>query len=533
MAETLASTLNQPVDPFSIVGQVSKKPGLIERGTAARSALEPMMRAEESASAESRRLQRQGAEKIAQGEVDLAQGEVRAIEGAQRAYTEAIGEAPIRRVQDFNPDAAMELAALTAIMGAFVGLTGGGGRGALAALEGVTTGYRQGDQDRYERELKTYESELQKYKDRISSAKQTYDNVIKLETARKGAGAAELKKLQTQIAGTAGEAQAKAGNFKEVNNFLKDAMQAADKAQQKLLESAGSSGGGKGGGVQVPAGIDVEGVQIIPGAGVPRVMTSIYEGLPKGLQESFARTEQTKFATERIKNQSIVKKARETLRDIDAAEIALNNIEAKAKAQKGIGTGGAAGMPIIGTPIQQILSAQDKDYADFDQVSNKLQRLAYVPGEGQISNYERELFQRANIGIGRPIETNRRLLEAYRAAAQQDIERSKFYERFFAANKQVNEAEEWYQYYLNQNPVLIDDGRGNLVFNRSRQSFEDFYGGKRKTTQAQQPAVSQQQGQSRGSLTADQVREQAELNNISVEEAAQKLRDRGYDIEEE
>lgn len=531
MAETLASTLNQPLDPFSIVGQVSKKPGLIERGTAARGALEPMMRAEEATRSEARRLQREGAEKVAQGEAELAQGEVRAIEQGQKAFTEKVGEMPVRNVQEFNPNAGMELAALTAIVGAFVGLSGGGGRGALAALEGATTGYRQGDQDRYDRELKRYEAELQGYKDRFASAKQTLDNFYKLETAKKGAGAAELKRLQTQIAGTVGEAQAKAGNYAEVGKFLQDAMKAADEAQKKLLESSGSSGGG--GGVQVPAGIDVEGVQIIPGAGVPRVMTSIYEGLPKSLQESFARTEQTKFATERIKNQSIVKKARETLRDIDAAEIALNNIEAKARAQKGMGTGGAAGMPVIGTPIQQILSAQDKDYADFDQVSNKLQRLAYVPGEGQISNYERELFQRANIGIGRPIETNRRLLEAYRAAAQQDIERSKFYERFFAANKQLNEAEEWYQYYLNQNPVLIDDGRGNLVFNRNRQSFEDFYGGRRQAPQTAQPPATQQQGQTRGSLTADQVREQAELNNISVEEATKRLRDRGYDIEEE
>ena len=526
MAETLASTINQPLDPFSIVGQVSKRPGLIERGTTARQALEPMMRAGESARTEARRLGQEGKQQLLGEEEKQAQASLQRTEQAVKDYEAVLGTAPKRDIRRFNPDAAMELAAMTAILGAFAGA--GSGRGALAAMEGITEGYRLGQQDRYEDEIKRYESELQAYKDRIGSAKTTLDNVLKLEGARKGAGAVELKKLETKIAGTVGEAQARAGNYQEVGQFLKDAMDAADKAQQKLLESTGSSGSG-GGGITIPSGIDVEGVQVIPGAGVPRVTVSVYEGLPKGLQESFARTEQTKYATERIKNQAIVKKAQETLRDVQAAEIALNNIEAKAKAKQGMGTGGAAGMPVVGTPIQQILSATDPDYGNFDAVANKLQRLAYVPGEGQISNYERELFQRANIGIGRPIETNRRLLEAYKAAAQQDIERSKFYDRYFSANKQLNEAEAWYQYYLSQNPVLVDDGRGNLIFNRNRQSWENFYGSKKSR---QQPAVSAVQGQTKGSLTKEQVREQAELNNISEDEAARRLRDRGYDIEE-
>lgn len=527
MAETLASTINQPLDPFSIVGQVSKRPGLIERGTAARQALEPTMRASEATRAEVRRVEQEGRQQMLGEQEKQAQASLKRTEQAIGDYESVLGQAPKRDIRRFNPDAAMELAALTAILGAFGG--GGSGRGALAAMEGITEGYRLGQQDRYDDEVKRYESELQAYKDRIGSAKTTLDNVLKLEGARKGAGAVELKKLESQIAGTVGEAQARAGNYQEVSKFLKDAMDAADKAQQKLLESTGSSGAG-GGGITIPAGIDVEGVQVIPGAGVPRVTISVYEGLPKGLQESFARTEQTKYATERIKNQAIVKKAQETLRDVQAAEIALNNIEAKAKAKQGMGTGGAAGMPVVGTPIQQILSATDPDYGNFDAVANKLQRLAYVPGEGQISNYERELFQRANIGIGRPIETNRRLLEAYKAAAQQDMERSKFYDRYFSANKQLNEAEAWYQYYLSQNPVLVDDGRGNLIFNRNRQSWENFYGSKNSRQQPSAPAA---QGQTKGSLTMDQVREQAQLNNISEDEAARRLRDRGYDIEEE
>lgn len=237
MAETLAGTLNKPLEPFDVVGQVSRGSGIKERGQLARQALEPTMRAEEEARSEARRLEREGAEKVAQKEVDLAQGEVRAIESGQRAYTQAVGKRPVRNVQDFNPDAAMELAALTAIMGAFVGLSGGGGRGALAALEGVTTGYKEGQQDLYDRQVAIYESEIKKYKDNLAEAKQTYDNYMQLETAKKGAGLAEAKKLQTQIAGTVGEAQAKANNWKAVGEFLNDATKSLNQVEEAAIKA--------------------------------------------------------------------------------------------------------------------------------------------------------------------------------------------------------------------------------------------------------------------------------------------------------
>lgn len=237
MAETLESTINRPLDPFSLVGQVSRQPNILSRGRAAREALEPAMRGAQEASEEARRLTQEGQEKVAEGEFELSKAELSAIEKAQKDYQKIVGVVPKRNIQDFNPDAGLELATLTAILGAFIGFGGGGGRGALAAMEGITTGYQQGDQDRYDREVKRYESEVQTYKDRLQNSKQTYDNVIKLETAKKGAGAAELKKLQTQIAGTAGEALARSANYQELGKFLQDALKTANQVEQKRLEA--------------------------------------------------------------------------------------------------------------------------------------------------------------------------------------------------------------------------------------------------------------------------------------------------------
>jgi hypothetical protein len=63
------------------------------------------------------------------------------------------GERPERNFSEFNPNAGIELAALTAILGSFVGAVSG--RSALKSMKGITEGYRLGQQDLYERQQKS------------------------------------------------------------------------------------------------------------------------------------------------------------------------------------------------------------------------------------------------------------------------------------------------------------------------------------------------------------------------------------------
>lgn len=542
MAETLASTLNQPVDPFSIVGQVSKRPSITERGAAARGALEPTMRAQEAASAEARRLEREGAEKIAQGEVDLAQSDVRAIEGAQKAYKEQAGEAPIRNVQDFNPDAAMELAALTAIMGAFVGLSGGGGRGALTALEGMTTGYRQGKQELYERGIKDYEAELQAYKDRITNAKQTYDNVIKLETARKGAGAAELKKLQTQIAGTVGEAQAKAGNLSEVGKYLNEAIKAANQAESKLLTATATAERKEAKDAAETARTSKPAPYVaelnVPPSGVPT--PPINPMAKAGSNKSY----DARLATNLKAAESVLDRARkendknvEKSRQADLAEAALKRLvlkkfnEGKKKGQipqnatlnlndlsvNGANlpqvTGGVFGLPFIGDFFTKIKTTTDPDAADFQKEAANFQREAYVPGEGQISNFERELFRQASFDLGRPVLTNLAILQGTREAAKRQMQRMQFLEDYYAQNDTIVGAERLWQIYSENNRFLSIDPYGKVTFNPGTTHWKTWFRSKQgqsiDTLMPQQQTVTQPTQPSSSGLTeAEEARYQ-------------------------
>jgi hypothetical protein len=135
MAETLASTSYHQLDPLKYVGQVSKQPDIISRGSAARQAMEPLMRGEQEAAAEVRRIEKVGEEEIAKKQLSQAKKSEADAMQAISQYQTTVGAPPKKPVQQVNPNELMELAALTAILG---GLSGsmGGGQAALSAMEG-------------------------------------------------------------------------------------------------------------------------------------------------------------------------------------------------------------------------------------------------------------------------------------------------------------------------------------------------------------------------------------------------------------
>ena len=74
---------------------------------------------------------------------------------------QTIGQEPMRKISEFDVNAGLELAGLTALLGAFAGSVSG--QAGLRAMEGISRGYREGREDLYNRELKTYEDELVRY----------------------------------------------------------------------------------------------------------------------------------------------------------------------------------------------------------------------------------------------------------------------------------------------------------------------------------------------------------------------------------
>ena len=235
---TLTSTLNRPVDPFATVGQISRGGSIEERGRLARQAREGTMREESAAREQALRSEAEAKRAQITKEQDIETGYLTKLEEATRKFESSYGQPPQRKISEFDASAGLELAALTAVLGAFAGSVSG--QAGLKAMEGVSRGYREGREDLYNRELKAYEDELNRYKDKIAQAKTIFDNSLKLEQTRRGAAMIELKKLEPLLQDGVIAAKVRQGDLVGVGKSIDDAIRAADQVEVAKIKAVDS-----------------------------------------------------------------------------------------------------------------------------------------------------------------------------------------------------------------------------------------------------------------------------------------------------
>ena len=156
------------------------------------------------------------------------------------------------------------------------------------------------------------------------------------------------------------------------------------------------------------------------------------------------------------------------------AVLDLNTLAVKGGGSLNV-TGGALGMPIIGEFLQQILTSKDADASLFRTAAAEYQRGSYVPGEGQISNFERELFKQQSIDLGRPVATNLELIRATLASSKRQMERMKFFDDYFQVNRTIAGAEQLWQAYSEANRIVTVDSVGNVRYNPNLPSYQEWF----------------------------------------------------------
>ena len=461
---TLTSTLNRPIsDPFAAAERVNRAPNPLARGRMARemefSALRQQSEAAKNlkvAEAEAQRTQ------IAKEE-EIEKRNLESIERAQAQRQASMGQQPERTITAFNPEKALELAAVTAIFGAFAGRVSG--QAAMRAIEGISEGYRLGQEDLYKREVANYEAEVSKYKQKIEEASRIYEDALKMAQTKRGAEMVELKKLAPLLQGSVIAAHADVGDTNAVYNVLQDAKKLGDQAELKMFEAGLKPR-------QTPVIQDQQLAQagvpkpaVDPETSVPYLQKSPYRGMDAKSQQDIFQDERRKYEKFQEAAKKENDKATKTLRDMSRAKTLLNKIE----------TGGFYGLPVVGTTYQSIRSAYDKEISEFDTIAQNMIREAYVPGEGQISNYERELFARSNIGLGRPKGTNEALIQAYQVAAKNTMERNQFFDVYFRTNKTLDGADTLWSIYTETNPIFRVDKDDNIYLNPRRKSYQEFF----------------------------------------------------------
>jgi len=461
---TLTSTLNRPIsDPFAAVERINRAPNLLARGRMA-TEMEPSALRQQSQAAKNLRTAEAEAQRAQiTKEEEIEKRNLESIERAQTQRQASMGQQPERTISAFRPEKGLELAALTAIFGAFAGRVSG--QAAMRAIEGISEGYRLGQEDLYKREVANYEAEVAKYKQKIEEASRIYEDALKLAQTKRGAEMVELKKLAPLLQGSVIAAHADVGDTNSVFNVLQDAKKLGNQAELKMFEAGLKPRPTPVIQDQQLAQAGVPTSVVDPETSVPYLQKSPYRGMNAEAQQEIFKGERNKYEKFQKAAEEENKKATKTLRDMSRAKSLLNKIE----------TGGFFGLPLVGTPYQAVRAAYDKEISEFDTIAQNMVREAYVPGEGQISNYERELFARSNIGLGRPKGTNEALIQAYEVAAKNTMERNQFFDLYFRTNKTINGADTLWSIYSETNPIFRVDKDDNIYLNPRRKSYQEFF----------------------------------------------------------
>lgn len=238
MAETLSSTLNQPVrDPFATVGTVLGKGTAEARGAAGRAAMPDILR-EESIAREDVMRQEAKARKDQIAEEERLAKEFAGKERTEvEKFREAMQPPPEPQITQFDTAAAAELAGLTAILGTLTGAVNA--EASLKAMEGFTRGHREGREDLYKDEVAAYERSYKRWKDNNILAKQILDESLRLLSTDKNAAMVNLKRLDPILQDGVILAKAKQGNITEAKRLIDKAIDTESKIDTAVETALG------------------------------------------------------------------------------------------------------------------------------------------------------------------------------------------------------------------------------------------------------------------------------------------------------
>jgi len=236
----LAETLNQPLDPFASVGKIAKGGDTTARASIARKELEPVMRAESTASQdiakEETRFKREKAEAETLAEEQYAMNKSLAY----KQYETGLPQRPTFNPAEFDAPAAAELAGLTAIVGAIAGA--GSARAALKSMAGFTKGQKEGRADLYDREVKQFEQDLKAWKDNIGMAKEKLTQVIDLLSTDKNAALVKAKELDPLLQEGLALAKVRKGDYKGAMDVINSAIKTGDQLDIALTKTTKKTG---------------------------------------------------------------------------------------------------------------------------------------------------------------------------------------------------------------------------------------------------------------------------------------------------
>lgn len=117
----------------------------------------------------------------------------------------------------------------------------------------------------------------------------------------------------------------------------------------------------------------------------------------------------------------------------------------------------------------------DKNYQELKQLESKLATSDFKPGQGQISNFERQLFKESGPNTTNDSKTNENIVGLRLGAIQNTKDRLNFKQWFLQQNGSLMGADKQWQDYLDANPRFVTDDKRNVVPNANRVDYSTYF----------------------------------------------------------
>lgn len=134
--------------------------------------------------------------------------------------------------------------------------------------------------------------------------------------------------------------------------------------------------------------------------------------------------------------------------------------------------------PIVG---QRPISFDD-DYQELKKIENNLAVNNFKPGQGQISNFERELIKGSGPNTKNNPKTNENITNIMLGGVQTTREKSQFKEWYLETKNKTLGADAAWQAYVEANPRFVSDKKGGIVPNPKRVEWLDHFTGEKAPT---------------------------------------------------
>lgn len=132
---------------------------------------------------------------------------------------------------------------------------------------------------------------------------------------------------------------------------------------------------------------------------------------------------------------------------------------------------------LIGTgPIANIVPNLSANLQEMASIAAKLTPLERTPGSGAASDFDAKMFQKATVGTNKDYLPNKNIAAARLLDAQNQVDKTQFFENYLSANGHVRGAQQAWNKYLNDNPIFDQKGK-EFELNQNRKSWQEYFGG--------------------------------------------------------